>query len=266
MNLEWSELPESIQQYKAQILPTKKPAIALKLSPAETLTLWQSKVGGAPYLPLNMDYPRNVEGRALVLLAQVNCAELPENTIYPKTGILQFFIDVEDDLWGLDFDEPQNQNGFRVIYHTDIVEDSTQLQQTFPLEDVDTDMSPFSGQYAVQFQTEERYISIHDHGFATQIFDPYALNEDDIDIYDEYDAAFSASGHHLGGYPYFTQDDPRGYKDDFKDYILLFQVDSSDQDNVEILWGDCGVANFFIHPDDLQKADFSQVIYTWDCS
>ena len=29
MNLEWSELPESIQQYKAQILPTKKPAIML---------------------------------------------------------------------------------------------------------------------------------------------------------------------------------------------------------------------------------------------
>ena len=81
MNLEWSELPESIQQYKAQILPTKKPAIALKLSPAETLTLWQSKVGGAPYLPLNMDYPRHAEGRALVLLAQVNCAELPENKI-----------------------------------------------------------------------------------------------------------------------------------------------------------------------------------------
>lgn len=269
MDINWNKLPEFIQQYKAQVLATKKSVIALNLSPAEKLALWQSKVGGEPYLPLNADYPHNEEGRALVLLAQINFAELPENDVYPSTGILQFFIDVEDDLWGLNFEEPQNQNNFRVIFYEQIFEDATQLAHEFPLQDLDLDMNPVSGQYAVKFEASTQYISMGDHEFAQKIFDPYGLEEEEVDgedIYDCYDETFSASGHHLGGYPYFTQDDPRGNDERFKDYILLFQLDSSGQDDVEILWGDCGVANFFIHPDDLKKRDFSKVMYNWDCS
>ena len=34
---------------------------------------------------------------------------------------------------------------------------------------------------------------------------------------------------------------------------------------VEMLWGDVGVCNFFIHPQDLAKRDFSKVLYNWDC-
>ena len=34
---------------------------------------------------------------------------------------------------------------------------------------------------------------------------------------------------------------------------------------VEMLWGDVGVCNFFIHPHDLAKRDFSKVLYNWDC-
>ena len=64
------------------------------------------------------------------------------------------------------------------------------------------------------------------------------------------------------GYPNFTQDDPRGYNE-INEHILLLQIDSDD-DN-DIMWGDCGIANFFIHPDDLAKQDFSQLVYNWDC-
>lgn len=269
MEINWNTLPEFIQQYKPQILATKKSVIELNLTPAEDLTVWQSKVGGDPYFPLSLDYPQNEESRALVLLAQINFAELPENTVYPSAGILQFFIDIEDDLWGLDFDEPQNQNNFRIIFHEQVTQDVAQLLQEFPIQDLDQDMNPVTGQYAVQFVADERYISIGDYAFAETIFDPYGLEGEQVDeeeIYDQYDETFSASGHHLGGYPYFTQDDPRGNDERFKDYVLLFQLDSSGQEDVEILWGDCGVANFFIHPDDLKKRDFSKVMYNWDCS
>ena len=89
---------------------------------------------------------------------------------------------------------------------------------------------------------------------------PYPELEDDLmDM--AYDT-FSNNGHKLGGYAYFTQEDPRKYQDEFKDFILLFQLDSDDH----IMWGDVGVANFFIHPDDLGKKDFSKVMYNWDCS
>ena len=67
--------------------------------------------------------------------------------------------------------------------------------------------------------------------------------------------------HQVGGYPSFTQTDPRSQDDP---RILLFQLDSDD--DLGLMWGDMGVAHFFIHPDDLARCDFSNVAYNWDCS
>ena len=87
-----------------------------------------------------------------------------------------------------------------------------------------------------------------------------------------------ANGTRMGGYPYFTQDDPRdrspagGWKGGISGHtVLLFQSDSENGGDPknwidDICWGDAGVANFFITPEDLAKRDFSNVIYTWDCS
>ena len=41
------------------------------------------------------------------------------------------------------------------------------------------------------------------------------------------------------------------------------QIDS-DLDN-DIMWGDMGIANFFITPEDLAAENFDNVLYTWDC-
>jgi uncharacterized protein YwqG len=57
----------------------------------------------------------------------------------------------------------------------------------------------------------------------------------------------------------FTQDDIRN--EDTKYDTLLLQVDS----DKGIMWGDMGVANFFINLKDLKNKDFSKVLYTWDC-
>ena len=69
----------------------------------------------------------------------------------------------------------------------------------------------------------------------------------------------------MGGYPYFTQTDPREYSAAYADDVLLLQLDSDAENGVEMLWGDVGVCNFFIHPQDLAKRDFSKVLYNWDC-
>lgn len=63
------------------------------------------------------------------------------------------------------------------------------------------------------------------------------------------------------GYPYFTQWDPRDEEDGRR--ILLLQLDSCDRC---VEWGDAGVANFFISPEALERRDFSDVLYNWDCS
>ena len=44
---------------------------------------------------------------------------------------------------------------------------------------------------------------------------------------------------------------------------MLLQLDTDDSDR--IMWGDCGVANFFIEKEALKRGDLSEVMYTWDC-
>ena len=78
--------------------------------------------------------------------------------------------------------------------------------------------------------------------------------------------ALNGSGSRVGGYPIFTQSDPRDCLM-LQNYELLLQIDSdedSDGENV-IMWGDFGVVNFFIDPADLKRGDFSRVYYNWDC-
>ena len=74
-------------------------------------------------------------------------------------------------------------------------------------------------------------------------------------------------GTRIGGYPFCTQGDPRAHDSSTRKLdTLLFQLDSEGRGDDEILWSDCGIANFFISAADLAKCDFAQVMYTWDCS
>jgi len=51
--------------------------------------------------------------------------------------------------------------------------------------------------------------------------------------------------------------------------VMLLQVDSEFVEGERrylIIWGDCGIANFFIKEKDLKAQDFSNILYNWDCS
>lgn len=75
----------------------------------------------------------------------------------------------------------------------------------------------------------------------------------------------SNDGHHMLGYPYFTQDDPRRDCSDYYD-TLLIRIDSEMIGREDyVLWGDSGVGNFFINSKELAQRDFSRVLYNWDC-
>ena len=78
---------------------------------------------------------------------------------------------------------------------------------------------------------------------------------------------FETGGHCIGGYPTFTQWDPRGVYDDFAGHTtLLFQLDSDQAEGIDIMWGDMGVGHFFVEPERLAALDFSSVLYDYDCS
>ena len=236
--------------YQEKLKSTYKPAMRITLSDKVAEQPWNSKVGGVPYLPVGMSYPVDVDGNKLQFLAQINFEEMPALAGYPSQGILAFYIG-SDDLCGLDFDDALNQDGFKVIYFENIMHDVNITAPTYAEE------SPIQGESGMLFELINQHITTSDFNCE------HILGEEDYEKFVEQEYE-NEGGHLFGGYPFFTQGDPREYNEKIKDYVLLFQLDSDDDHG--ICWGDAGVANFFIHPDDLKNCDFSRVAYTWDCS
>jgi uncharacterized protein YwqG len=110
---------------------------------------------------------------------------------------------------------------------------------------------------------QQDYIGLNEAGWKRRLpfFEALEKNNPTLaaDLEDRLCNVFKDSGHKIGGYLYTTQYDPRG--EECRDWQLLFQMDS----DRKIMWGDVGVANFFIHPDRLRARDFSTVLYSWDC-
>lgn len=264
-----------------------KPMLIFKPEAGKT-GLFDSKLGGVPYLPKNFDYPKGTESPyrdvPLKLLAQLNFEQLPHIEPFPQKGILQFYCACDDDsyLYGADFDYPTKQNGFRIIYHENIITDVSQLmdESDMPVFDTSNGGFPFEGEFILKAeQPAQCKASIHDKFFYDLIMEKcsklcgkelnniFKLKNEgfgNIDFIYEENANESTC---IGGYPYFTQDDVRfgGKFDDCN--TLLLQIDSfyDKETKAEIMWGDMGIANFFIPEENLKKCDFTKVIYNWDC-
>lgn len=262
-----TDLPEILKPYQAVIAASIQPFIRMQAVPDQALTLWQSKFGGLPYLPKDCAYPADAAGNPLRLLAQFNFADIPPVADFPEQGILQFYIAADDDLYGLNFDNPCEQEQFRVLYFANVLEDEQLLLTDFSFLGQDNAaLLPFNGAYALHFELTEAPVALGDASFTTQIGREAYDDADDADAFFEaYDDQFSAAGHKLGGYPFFTQTDPREYQKELRSHILLFQMDTDNSEGVDIMWGDSGVANFFIRREDLKNRNFSRVVYNWDC-
>lgn len=79
--------------------------------------LTDSKLGGLPYWDNTKEYPTDEEGRRMFLLIQINFGQIPTRSILPEQGILQVFLSTSNKYYGADFDCPDVQKDFKVIYH-----------------------------------------------------------------------------------------------------------------------------------------------------
>lgn len=259
---------------------TMKKSIKINEEEAVNLSIFDSKFGGLPYWEESVEYPTDSDGNGLILLAQINFERTPINDDrFPKKGILQFFIGTND-IMGVDFDNLDNQNGFKVIYHENINNQLTReevrsqgIRANTELDGASEEYFPFYKEYEITFEESMEPMSSAVHNFdeilnettgevlGKDVDNAWDLLKSEEDyIYDE----FYVCGHKILGYPYFTQWDPREDEDLYKEKkydTLLLQIDSEG----DILWGDSGVGNFFINEQDLINKDFSKVIYTWDC-
>ena len=256
---------------------TRKEAIFIDLLKSDDL-LRSSKVGGRPYLPQGYKLPVDSTGKEMFLLAQINCAELPVTESLPSGGIIQFFI-AANDHYGANFrlkiDDGtlSQQRDFRVIYHPNSTIEPEKFQypplyekkQALPIDPKKT--------LLMRFRKGAEQISTYDFGFQQivseetyswigKLAEQNKLDEDRLFEAIANVLAPTAFVDKLGGYPAFIHEDPRstGSKKS-----LLLQLNSHSEGGVEMMWGDGGIAGFFIDRTDLERKDFSKVMYTWDC-
>ncbi len=259
-------------------------AYRLKIDPEKKTTIFCSKIGGLPYWDLSKPYPTDTKGENLLLLAQINFdeAEIDADSPLPQTGLLQFFV-ADDDIAGADFDCPHEQTNFRVVYHAQVDETTTEEQiREKGIPDMPAEDSygfPVMEEAALQIKKQNCAMTISHYAFdsviANIIQEVCGESVEPEGWYSFFTKAereyffshYETDGHWMLGYPFFTQQDPRWGCADLQKYdTLLFQLDSDGIGKKDyVLWGDCGVGNFFIPLENLKKKDFSHVLYSWDC-
>jgi uncharacterized protein YwqG len=262
-------LQQLLDQHQAELAATLRPYIEIELQPQTHLTPWQSKVGGQPYLPLGWDYPVGAEGEPLQFLAQINFAEMPSLPQFPQTGILAFYISAGEGLYGANFEDLDARDNFRVFYFADLITNPSELITDFSFLPEFTE-SPLLGSAALRFIPQEAPVSGGDYRFNELLGPIFASVEDGL-RWEYREKVASGEGHRIGGYPGFTQADPRDWQASYRIYdCLLLQLDSQviaaeSGQPFELMWGDTGIANFFISSEALAKLDFSAVLFNWDC-
>ena len=221
-------------------------AIRIKLSSTPALEITQSKVGGLFYLPKSATIPINSKGEQLMFLTQINCEELPKNSIYPPKGIMQFWIFGGDYDMGNNYDNPCSDENKRVIYYPTIEEhyNLEELAAMYkPKENEDGELitpictdEPLSMSFQLEkqwrlasdFRFEEAFIEKWNAHFPDKKIEEFWQLDEDLSeiVYEMLDIKEYSQ---IGGYGYFTQTDPRMYEF-LSDYTeILFQLDSYDE-------------------------------------
>ena len=255
-----TETVEKIYQQLTQY--TSKKMVEFELEEGDA-GIFDCKIGGAYYVPEGEKVPANAKtGEALYLLAQVNFAQIPHLPDYPEKGLMQILIS-EEDMYGCDLDDGYNQTGWCIRYYEELPEQVDTVciykpawheDMALPMEkDTTYRLKPSEAVQTIPFDDMDFWPAA-DACLDSELRD--CLEDDDIldglcDMYEEYQCQ-------LGGYPFFTQSDPRSGD---SNEVLLFQLNSVK----DIMWGDAGVANFFIDKEALKDRDFSHVMYNWDC-
>lgn len=276
------KLPPELEPFASAIAGSKLPHVDVRPVVGPT-TPWDSKLRGVPYYPKDQPWPMDVEGRPLVMLVQLNFSEMPALAGYPTEGIVQIYISAdyvpEKQMWGMrsdnehstDRDRLTDQSYFRAIYFPRISRERANLITATPAVKFDDEYGfPAMDEARLTFAPGSSYVRREDYRFrrvfgqdGSKFF--YGRDRDMDDVRDAYEEFMGGRRYvaRIGGYSRVEQHDPRQEFPD-EDWVLLFSLDSEGTGDYAVGWGDGGVGNFYVRPEDLAKRDFSKVMYYWD--
>lgn len=269
----------------------------------EPFNITDSHLGGIPYFPHNQEYPMGADGQMLWLCAQINFSQMPHMEGFPDKGILQIFLSEwdYDGGFGLYSEEDSTiQRQWRLLYYQSVDETVTEeeCRRKMPCSwEADTNLwrTPDKPLKMIFLPIEKEKINYDDFRFDSlfasalasclpdanpEKYMPYGLRDDTPDereLLNKIRQQIRIGGCKIGGYPCYTQDDPRLYSEECGKPLeewdtLLFQLDD---DTFMFPAGDIGemgfnlnggTLNFLIRAEDLKNKNFSQVLAQWACS
>lgn len=257
------DLPIELEEFRSSIENSLLPLN--KIHPFSKRTaLMDSKFSGIAYLPQQHTYPKDINGRQMFLLAQINFSQ--EKLVYPfpKEGILQFFISPTIFNTNQTVEEHLFQHYFKVRYFPEVLPLEHLQIETSCIELPLIESFPIGEEMALVFSSGVEPISAMDYRIEDYLRKPLShyrsTSSDEKSIEDIYFEHFLGAEHKIGGYPYFIYPDTRKNSPFLRRFdTLLLQIISNDEEN--IMWGDSGIIKFFINKQKLLNLDFSDIYF-----
>ncbi len=232
-----------------------------------------------------VSYDGITERRPLSFLAQINCEEASEfdkDNLLPSKGMLYFFYELATMAWGFD---PKDKGSSRVYYYPGNI---SKLKRTSLPEDLikEYKLPEMSIMYSSKNELPdfEEFIEWHDeYGYDKwNTYDEARKNiipeSDDANINKLLGYANliqggmllnceeTSKGIYTGKPTEISEDRLQQYKENCTKWQLLFQLDSIEYENYELLWGDVGRIYFYIRIEDLLKLDFENCWLILQCT
>ena len=273
---------------------TRVPVLDIELTDTKP-SIFESKVGGLPYLPKDMEVPLDEDGKQMKLLAQINCKDLEPLEEYPHYGILQFWLTTE---WSWeDYDVRYYRKIDETLTENDVIPRMAEFVEG------ETGTFPVDGEYGMEFILSEETMGFYDERVEALfcqyyseisgkiLYDPEDDGDEIYKAFDNYRCDVYNTGTKIGGYPSRTQlvdylkYRPENYdkslrwskyenyvthidmQSDDEDFVL-FQLDSdyNNSEDYKVLWYDAGIGHFKISRKDLKAGNLENVSFYWDCS
>ncbi|WP_419823430.1 YwqG family protein [Anoxybacterium hadale] len=281
--------------FESLLEPMQKSSIriAYELNTDKGCPVGSSKIGGKPDLPADFEwfyykgesYDGIIERRPLSFLAHINCEEankFDKDNLLPSKGMIYFFYELASTTWGFD---PNDKGSSRVYYYPGNI---SELKSTdFPSDLIEEYKLP---EMSIVFSSKnelpdfEEFIEWHNE-FGYDKWDAYdeARNKiipesDEVSINKLLGYANLIQGGMLlsceetsnGVYTGTTTEIPvdklQQYKENCTKWQLLFQLESIEAENYEMLWGDVGRIYFYIMAEDLLKLNFDNCWLILQCT
>ena len=280
-----------------------KNSIELKIEGKETYKLGATRFGGQPDVPPDFVWPtfegesydNIVKNRPLSFLAQFNCDELAQfdtEHLLPEHGLLSFFYETDTQLWGFD---PKDKGCARVYWF----EDTSNLSAAnFPSdmeEDFKFPMFQIKLSQGISYPCREDFFAMFWNQNNDMQWDEIKVEWDKFeDIRQELVGAdtgepkersqllgwpdviqnsmFSecdlvTQGYYLGGDRTNVPKEICQQADETAcdRWMLLFQLDTIEHSDFELMFGDCGHIYFYITKEDLKERRFDRIWLILQC-